>query len=116
MRYLVARSPYGNGSSLVQTLAGSADEYILYCACGMPAAASRWRSNETKVCAVSKAAHARGYGMNDEIYLIHQNRDEWSSKSKSKSVAMQMKKKGRDEASRSDLPDAEDRLHASNIS
>lgn len=71
MRYLVASSPYGNGSRLVQIVPGSADEYILYCACGTPAVASRWKSTEMKVCEVSKAAHTRGYGMNNEIYVIH---------------------------------------------
>ena len=74
MRYLVASSPYGNGSRLVQIVPGSTDEYVLYCACGTPAVASRWKSNEMNVCEVSKAAHSRGYGMSDEIYVIHSGR------------------------------------------
>jgi hypothetical protein len=51
----------------VPTVPGSMEEYILYCTCARPAFASRWRWYEVQTCAVSKAAHERGYGTNQEI-------------------------------------------------
>jgi len=66
-RYLVAFSPYGNGSYLVPTFAGSSEDYILYCSCGRPPVSSRWRCSELKRYGVSKAAHDRGYGTPAEI-------------------------------------------------
>jgi hypothetical protein len=70
-RYLMAFSPYRNGSYLVQTLSGSTDEYTLYCSCSVPTVPSRWKSSETKPCEVSKIAHDRGYGTQEEIHLVH---------------------------------------------
>jgi hypothetical protein len=69
-RYLLAFSPYRNGSFLVPTFAGSAEEYTLYCSCGTPAIASRWKPDEVKRCEVSKEAHHRGYGSQQEVCLI----------------------------------------------
>jgi hypothetical protein len=69
-RYLLAFSPYRNGSFLVPTFTGSAEEYTLYCSCGTPAIASRWKSDEVKRCEVSKEAHHRGYGSQEEVCLI----------------------------------------------
>ena len=69
-RYLVAFSPYGNGSYLVPAFAGLSDEYILYCSCGRPPVSSRWRRSELKRYAVSKVAHDRGYGTPAEIVPV----------------------------------------------
>lgn len=66
-RYLIAFSPYGNGSYLVPTVYGSSNEYTLYCSCCVPRAVSRWRWNEMKTCDVTKAAYERGYGTPEEI-------------------------------------------------
>jgi len=66
-RYLAAFSPYRNGSFLIPTVAGSSEEYLLYCSCGQPPAFSRWSWNEVKTYAVSKPAHHRGYGTAAEI-------------------------------------------------
>jgi hypothetical protein len=43
------------------------EEWTLYCACGTPPVSSRWNWNELKLCFVSKQAHARGYGLSEEI-------------------------------------------------
>src|ERR1041385_1773397 len=69
-RYVVACSPYRNGSCLIPTVVGSSDEYLLYCSCCRPAAFSRWGWSEMKTCAVSKAAHLRGYGTPEEIVQL----------------------------------------------
>jgi hypothetical protein len=66
-RYLIAFSPYCNGSYLIRTAAGFSEEYILYCSCGQPPASSRWRWNEVRRYAVSKTAHGRGFGTPEEI-------------------------------------------------
>src|SRR6266542_3529305 len=60
-RYLIAFSPY---------CAGSSEEYILYCSCGRPPVCSRWRWDDVMRCAVSKAAHARGFGTPEEIVEV----------------------------------------------
>ena len=69
-RYLIASSPYCNGSYVVPTIAYLAEELTLYCACGKPAVSSRWRWSELKTCKVSNAAHQRGYGTSEEIVPV----------------------------------------------
>jgi hypothetical protein len=69
-RYLIAFSPYGNGSYLVRTVVGPAEEYILYCSCGRPPAFSRWIGHQVKTYAVSKPAHDRGFGTPEEIVPV----------------------------------------------
>src|SRR5713226_1620472 len=69
-RYLVACSPYRNGSCLVPTVAGSLEEYTLYCSCRRLAIASRWRWSEVKTYEVSKMAYDRGYGTPDEVFPV----------------------------------------------
>jgi hypothetical protein len=69
-RYLIAFSPYRNGSCLIPTVAGSSEEYLLYCSCGRPPAFSRWRWHELMRCVVSKAAHARGFGTSEEVVQV----------------------------------------------
>lgn len=69
-RYLVAFSPYRNGSCLIPAAAGSSEEYLLYCSCGRPLASSRWNWNQVKTYAVSKSAHHRGYGTPAEIVQL----------------------------------------------
>jgi hypothetical protein len=66
-RYLVAFSPYDNGSYLLPVVAGSWQEYILHCSCGKPPACSRWHWDDFKTYAVSRAAYDRGYGTPDEV-------------------------------------------------
>src|SRR2546428_14111891 len=66
-RYLIAFSPYCNGSHLVRTVFGSSEEYILYCSCGRPPVSSRWKWSEVRRYSVSKAAHGRGFGTPQEI-------------------------------------------------
>ena len=68
-RYLIAGSPYGNGSYLVPTVIGCSDEYILYCCCRELPVASRWKAVELKACAISKPAYDRGYGTAEEMPL-----------------------------------------------
>jgi hypothetical protein len=78
-RYLVACSPYRNGSYLVPTVAGSREEYTLYCSCGRPPVSSRWRWEKVKTYEVSKIAYDRGYGTPGEILPIsNQSWDAWS--------------------------------------
>jgi hypothetical protein len=59
-RYLVAFSPYSNGSYLVPTVSGSLGECILYCSCSRPHVRSRWQWNDVKAYVVSKRADDRG--------------------------------------------------------
>lgn len=73
-RYVVSCSPYKNGSYLQATIAGSWDDYTLYCRCK---AASRWKSDEFKSCEVSAAAFERGYGTSEEIMVIRAPEKEW---------------------------------------
>jgi hypothetical protein len=77
-RYLIAFSPYGNGSYLVPTVDGCQDEYILYCACTRIAVASRWKWNELQACEISRSAYERGYGTGAEISLIHSEAASWA--------------------------------------
>ena len=69
-RYLIAFSPYRNGSYLVSGFTGVSEDHILYCSCGRPPVSSRWSSSDLKQYAISKAAHDRGYGKPDEIRLL----------------------------------------------
>src|SRR6266404_3676883 len=69
-RYLIAFSPYCNGSHLLRAAAGSSEEYILYCSCGRPPVCTRWRWSEVMRCAVSKTAHGRGFGTPEEIVPV----------------------------------------------
>lgn len=73
-RYLIAFSPYCNGSYLVRTGVASPEEYTLYCSCGRPPVSSRWRWSELRRYAVSKAAHDRGYGTPEEIVPVGDER------------------------------------------
>ncbi len=68
--YLIAFNPYRNGAYLVRTGTGSSEEYTLYCRCDGPADSnvSRWR--EVQPCEVSRAAHKRGYGTQEEVSPI----------------------------------------------
>ena len=68
VRYLVARSPYRNGSYLVPTVVGSLEEYMLYCACGKTPVRSHWKWSEVKTYGVSKTAYDRGYGTPEEVF------------------------------------------------
>lgn len=68
--YLIAFSPYGNGSFLVHTWAGSSEEYTLYCFCEGAHFPSVWKWLKAKPCEVSKSAHDRGYGTLDEVWSI----------------------------------------------
>jgi hypothetical protein len=70
IRYLIAFSPYGNGSYLVPPVDGSSDIYTLYCSCRKPPVPSRWKGSEMKVWEVSKVAHDRGYGTTQEIVFV----------------------------------------------
>ena len=77
-RYLIAGSPYRNGSYLVPTAIGCWDEYILYCYCRELPVASRWRAGELKACEISKPAFDRGYGTAEEMPLARSGmRDAW---------------------------------------
>ncbi len=79
IRYLIAFSPYRNGSHLVPTMPGSSEEYTLYCACLRPSFISRWRWSEVKACEISRAAHNRGYGTVEEIMEVNNRpQEEWS--------------------------------------
>jgi hypothetical protein len=66
-RYLIAFSPYRNGSYLVPAVYGSSEEYILYCSCRGLSVVSPWRWREPKACEVSHEAYDRGYGTPEEI-------------------------------------------------
>jgi hypothetical protein len=69
-RYLPGFSPYRNGSYLMPLTEGFADEWTLYCACGIPAISSRWSWSDLKLYAVSNQAHDRGYGPPEEIVPV----------------------------------------------
>ena len=67
LRYLIAFSPYRNGSYLMANVPGASDEYVLYCSCRRPPKCSRWNSSELMRCAVSNDAYKKGYGTAEEI-------------------------------------------------
>ena len=69
--YLIASSPYRNGSYIIPAAPYSSEVYILYCSCGKPAVSTWWRWSELKSCKVSTSAHDRGYGTPQEIVLTH---------------------------------------------
>ncbi|HTZ81562.1 MAG TPA: hypothetical protein VMB66_00130 [Candidatus Acidoferrales bacterium] len=75
-RYLIAFSPYGNGSYLMPAVHGCSDEYILYCSCRRGSCGTRWKSTEVKTCDVSREAYERGYGTADEILPVDERRQE----------------------------------------
>jgi len=75
-RYLVSFSPYRNGSYLIPTVAGSLEEYSLYCACSR--GVTVWRWSEVKTCEVSPMAYERGYGTVDEIVPLNQSNEPWA--------------------------------------
>jgi hypothetical protein len=65
-RYLMAASPYGNGSLLIRTSVES-DELLLYCACMQPPVLSRWTWASAIRCAISRAVYLRGYGTRQDV-------------------------------------------------
>ncbi len=69
-RYLLARSPYFNGSYLIPTVTRSLEEYTLYCFCATTPVRSHWRSDEMKTYKVSKAAYDRGFGTPAEVFAM----------------------------------------------
>ena len=73
-RYLLARSPYFNGSYLIPTVTGSLEEYTLYCSCATTPVRSHWKSDEMKTYKVSKAAYDRGFGTPDEVFAMRHRR------------------------------------------
>jgi hypothetical protein len=68
-RYLIASSPYRNGSCVVPVNTGSTDEYVLYCLCSRPAAVSRWSSIDLRSYKVSRDAYFSGYGNRHQIVI-----------------------------------------------
>jgi hypothetical protein len=74
--YLIAFSPYRNGSYLVRAGAG-AKEYILYCFCERGTVPSPGRWADVKSCGVSKAVHDRGYGTLDEVSIRKASITSW---------------------------------------
>ena len=76
-RYLIAFSPYKNGSYLVPAVYGSSEAYTLYCYCrGLPVV-SHWTWKETRACEVLNQAYDRGYGTPEEVLLVS-NHSGWS--------------------------------------
>src|SRR6202166_5379278 len=76
-RYLIAFTPYSNGSYLVPSLHDASEEYTLYCTCrGLPIV-SAWKWREAKACTVSHEAYDRSYGTLEEIFPIT-NLPPWS--------------------------------------
>src|SRR5437764_12446934 len=69
LRYVVAASPYGNGSCRVGNAAAGDEEYLLYCSCCTPPACTRLNASDVMRCAVSSEAYNRGYGTAEEIVL-----------------------------------------------
>src|SRR5215813_1489263 len=68
-RYLIAFSPYRNGSYLVPMGTGLTEEYLLYCSCSNPPTSSRWKEEQIERYLVSKVAYSRGYGTPKEIRI-----------------------------------------------
>lgn len=69
-RYLIAFSPYRNGSYLWRASLLCVDEYVLYCSCQQPPVLNNCKNDELRSYVVSKAAHQRGYGTSEEIFVI----------------------------------------------
>lgn len=68
-RYLIAASPYANGSYILRPGQSTSEEIMLYCSCSGPPAISRWTFRNLRKYSVSKPAHHRGYGSPQEIVL-----------------------------------------------
>jgi hypothetical protein len=69
--YVIALSPYTNGSYLLPDGVSCCEEYALYCSCRGSSFPSRWRWSEIKTFRVSTAAYQRGYGAPDEILPVN---------------------------------------------
>jgi len=69
--YVIGRSPYANGSSLIPTVAGSSEEYVLYCSCSPMPIRTLWRWKDVKNYAISRAAYDRGFGTPNEVFPMH---------------------------------------------
>src|SRR5215467_865629 len=69
-RYLIAFSPYRNGSYIWSTPLCYSDECALYCSCQQPPVFNLCKEGDLKTYVVSKAAYQRGYGTADEIIAI----------------------------------------------
>lgn len=67
--YLIAFSPYSNGSYLVR-MTSDFEEYTLYCLCDGGHKANVCRCPEVKACKVAKPTYERGYGSRDEVHRI----------------------------------------------
>jgi hypothetical protein len=76
-RYLISRSPYGNGAWITFTANRIGEGYVLHCSCrgiAMPR-----NDSEVLICEVSKVAYERGFGTEKEIVPIaKESREEWS--------------------------------------
>jgi len=68
-RYLMAASPYNNGSLLLRP-SNESDEFLLYCTCLRPPVVSRWSWGTAVRCAVSKAVYMRGFGTRQEVVTV----------------------------------------------
>jgi hypothetical protein len=77
IRYLIGFSPYGNGSYVIPSIAGSTDEWTLYCSCEQPPIPTRRWSHSLEVYAVSNQAHYCGYGSPEQI--VQMGKDQSSS-------------------------------------
>jgi len=73
-RYLMAFSPYRNGSYLWRTSLFCIDEYVLYCVCQQPPVFNSCKEDELRSYVVSKAAHDRGYGTQQEVVAMEEMR------------------------------------------
>ena len=69
-RYLIAFSPYRNGSYLVFAVYGSSEAYTLYCCCSGLPVVSHWTWKDTRAYEVSHEAYDRGYGTPEEILPV----------------------------------------------
>lgn len=71
-RYLIAFSPYSNGSYLWRTSLFYLEEYVLYCCCQQPPVFNSCKENDLRTYVVSKAAHERGYGTPEEVVALEE--------------------------------------------
>src|SRR5215467_8810076 len=72
LRYVLASSPYRNGSHLVHAVDGSDDRYLLYCSCANPLYLSGWNTGTLSRYVISRAAYLIGYGTSEEIMQLPQ--------------------------------------------
>ena len=78
IRYVISRTPYGNGAYVIPAIKDSGDEYIRYCSCSGRSFRSRSRSGEVMLCYVLKPAYERGYGTAREISPVDPDlRERW---------------------------------------